>query len=162
MPAAAANQDEEAQLLKAAYIYNFAKFTRWDETPDAETLKLCVFGNDSLSEALQRLAGKWVGERRIVIHAITDSKSVQACQILYFAMSERGDYREFVQALERQPVLTISEIEGFTSNGGMIELFHEAERIRFKINVNTVEQGGLAISSRLLKLAEIVRRKDTQ
>ena len=145
----------EEALLKAAYIYNFAKFTRWDTASGGETLYLCTVGHDSLAKALQRLSGKWVGERRVTVQPFSPASS-GTCHILYFGASQAASYRTQLRGITQQPILTVSELPGFASNGGMIELFEEQERVRFRINLKAVESAGLNISSRLLNLAEIV------
>jgi hypothetical protein len=53
--------------------------------------------------------------------------------------------------------LTISEIEGFTQSGGIINFYIEESKIRFEINVGAAEKAGLKISSKLLKLAKITQ-----
>lgn len=146
---------DESALLKAAYIYNFAKFTRW-EVEEGDTLHLCALGSNGLSEALQRLAGKWVGERRIAVHKFLAQAPSEECHILYFGASQSTTYRTQLQGIATQPLLTISEIPDFAVSGGMIELFEERGQIRFRVNLEAVEAGDLTLSSRLLSLAEIV------
>ena len=55
MPMPAAAQDVTEPVLKAAFIYNFAKFTEWpvDVMPAGEPLLFCVLG-DAIGEALVR------------------------------------------------------------------------------------------------------------
>ena len=145
----------ESALLKAAYIYNFAKFTRWEQMPEEDVLHLCVLGRDSLSDPLQHLAGKWVGERHISVNMLSHLHDAE-CHIIYFSASQQAHYRSQLQGLAGQPLLTISELSGFAVDGGMIELFEEQGRIRFRVNLEAVEAGGLTLSSRMLNLAEIV------
>jgi hypothetical protein len=56
-------------------------------------------------------------------------------------------------------VLTISDAKNFAANGGMIELFTENHRLRFRINARSAHRAGLRISSDLLKLAVGVHRE---
>ena len=59
--------------------------------------------------------------------------------------------------IRKQPVLTVSDGNGFAAAGGIIELYVDKGRMRFAINLDAVEQSGLNLSSRLLGLARIVR-----
>jgi hypothetical protein len=52
--------------------------------------------------------------------------------------------------------LTVSEIAGAAQRGVMIEFVTESNRIRLKINVDAAHVAGLPISSKLLRLADIV------
>ncbi|WP_256361289.1 YfiR family protein, partial [Methylomonas koyamae] len=58
--AQAADGLSEAQI-KAAYLYNFAKFVEWPDTaaPASTAINLCVIGNNVLDGALQA----WTGAR---------------------------------------------------------------------------------------------------
>jgi len=73
--------------------------------------------------------------------------------MLYVAVSEQQRYPDLVKSARGQPVLTVSELPGFSDSGGIIEIFREHERIRFIINLGVARRAGLEISPNLLKLA---------
>lgn len=157
MPVAMAQDSaEEEVLLKAAYLYNFAKFTRWPEDAMGEPgapLSLCIAGGDDLADVLERLRGKLVKGRPLSIQTIKDGRALRGCQMLYVAVSEQQRYPDLVKSARGQPVLTVSELPGFSDSGGIIEIFREHERIRFIINLGVARRAGLEISPNLLKLA---------
>lgn len=52
---------EDERLLRAAFIYNFTKFTNWPENTEEEQGKplfLCTTGIDKLVYAIDQLEGK--------------------------------------------------------------------------------------------------------
>ena len=55
-PMVAAAQDVTEPALKAAFIFNFAKFTEWpaEVMTTGEPLVLCVLGDAAIGEALER------------------------------------------------------------------------------------------------------------
>ena len=162
LPIAQAPADEE-HLLKAVFIYNFAKLTRWPENiwPDDDApMVMCTLGRDVLAGALEWLAGKTVKGRKVVIHSLNGMRESKNCHVLYIAASERGHITDIIRDLHRLPVLTVSEIPNFTNLDGMIELLHVEDGIRFKINLDAVRAAGLELSSRLLSLAIAVVRED--
>ena len=55
--------------------------------------------------------------------------------------------------LREAPVLTISNIDGFASAGGMTQFFFEHGQLRFRIHLESAKRAGLQISSRLLIMA---------
>ena len=55
-------------------------------------------------------------------------------------------------------VLTVSEIEGFSTTGGVIGLVFDDDRVRFEINLDNAASAGLTISAKLSSLARTVRR----
>lgn len=164
-PAAVAQDSaQEVRLLKAAFIYNFAKFTRWpDEVANntSHPLHLCILGEDELVAELERLGGKTVQGRPLMIKSVQEVPARESCQILYVAASERQRYASTVEALRGEPVLTVSEIPHFGSTGGIIELFREEDRLRFIINLGVARESGLVLSSRLLRLAVVIGQGET-
>ncbi|MCW8919173.1 MAG: YfiR family protein [Gammaproteobacteria bacterium] len=158
-PAAAqsAIQDQEERLLKAAFIYNFAKFTRWPRAVQEESpLTLCISGTDALVAELERLDGKRVGGAPLAIRLLQEGGDGSGCQLLYVAESERHRQAQILESLRGEPVLTVSCLSGFAPAGGVIELFREEGRVRFIINLRTARESGLELSSRLLRLGVVL------
>ena len=58
-------------------------------------------------------------------------------------------------------MLTVSDMERFAHRGGIITLLTIQDRIRFEINVEAARRSGVKISSKLLKLANIVTNEGT-
>lgn len=149
----------DEQLLKTAYIFNFAKFTRWPGvawTDDRTALSVCAVGTDELAQALHLLGRETVRGREVNVKQVDTADAVAACHILYIAASEYARFRQVLNQAASGHALTISEIRGFADQGGMIQLFRDKSRIRFKINTGAIERRGLRLSARLLDLAEIV------
>lgn len=160
MPVAVAQEGgEEARLLKVAFVYNFAQFTRWPEgTLSGEDLrlKLCTVGQDALAAELQRLNDKVIKGYALSVQPVTASQISGRCQLLYVAASETERYGGIVADNQGMALLTVSELPGFAQAGGIIELYREEERIRFIINLSAARKAGLEISSRLLRLATVI------
>jgi len=149
-------QDES--LLKVAFIYNFAKFTRWPASAwnGHVPLNLCTAGEDELVSSLQYLGHEMIKGRPVTIKAFGDGDGNPACHVLYIAASEHDDFARLIEQTRDLPVLTISEIRGFADAGGMIQLYRARNRVRFKINPGVADARGLRLSARLLDLAERV------
>ena len=54
----------------------------------------------------------------------------------------------------------MSDVSGFADSGGTLEFFIEDNKLNFEINMETVKQTRLQVSSKLLRLARIVGRKE--
>ncbi len=147
--------------LKAAFLYNFAKFIDWPPKafPGANTpFTFCVLGADPFGADLeQTIKNQNLGGREIVIQRLKRPPERDACHILFISRSEQESVAQILGALKTATVLTVSEFESFTKLGGMINLYIEENRIRFEINVAPAENAGLRISSKLLKLAKLTR-----
>ena len=160
-PAAAwaADPRDESDLLKAAFVYNFAKYVQWPERPD-RALQLCLLGDDEIFPALRRLQGQQVRGTDVAIHPLNSDAPSDAtgegCDILFVGESEGGSVEARLRPLSGRPVLTISDIPRFAERGGVISLFRDGKKIRFAVNLQAARAAGLRISSRLLNLARIV------
>jgi hypothetical protein len=58
--------------------------------------------------------------------------------------------------VKAQPMLLISDIDGFANRGGMIEFVTLGDVVRFNINVRSAREAQMSISSKLLELANQV------
>jgi hypothetical protein len=74
--------------------------------------------------------------------------------MLFISSSEAAQVPRILEKVRNlKGVLSISDISGFTGQGGMIELFVERNHIRFAVNLGATTQAGLELSSKLLRLA---------
>ena len=159
-PGRAAPDSQQPELLKAAYLYNFAKFIEWPAdsfADDSAPMALCVLGTGPFSSVLaQTLRGKTVQGRPVVIKQLDEVQDADACHILFIATSERERTAQILERLEGSAVLMVGETEGFARLGGSINFVTERNKLRFEINVDAAKRAELRISSRLLGLARVV------
>jgi YfiR/HmsC-like len=155
MPLVGGAQDVTAPALKAAFVYNFVRFTEWPSPlPASEPFVLCVLGDDAVGDALARVVeGREVAGRRMTVLLVAASASKDSCRVLYVSGTKTTEVVRVVAGLRDAPVLTISDDVGFTDAGGMAQLFFERGQLRFSIKVETVKRARLQMSSRLLVLA---------
>lgn len=156
-PVMAATFDEYA--VKAAYLYNFAKFVEWPTGvfPDPYApLLICVVGDNPFGDALTAISGKWVESRPVAVRHLPTVVNLEQCHIVFIGRAEQGRFRSLLVRLAHSPILTVSDIDDFAQGGGMIGLVEADQRIRFAINLNAARQANLKLSSQLLKLATIV------
>ncbi len=156
---APAEQPSREYLIKAAILYNFAKFTRWPAAAFASAdapLELCVIGVDPFREALATIDGKRVGSRNLRTRLIADTAMIGACHVLFVSASERARLAEVLAAANGAAVLTVADIPDFTHAGGIIALNVVEDRTRFDVNRLAADQAGLALSAKLLRLADTV------
>jgi hypothetical protein len=145
--------------VKAAFLYNFAKFIDWPAAGDgSEVLSLCILGEDPFGKTLdETLHNKAVKGRPIELHRIREPKLVDAtgCNLAFISDSEKPRLDEWMDALAGTAALTVSELQDFTTSGGMIRLFFEENRVRFELNAQSADAAGLRVSSELLQLSRL-------
>lgn len=146
--------------VKAAFLYNFAKFVEWPieafATP-ASPLQLCVLGEDPFGSDLKDIVkGKVVAGHEVEVLNPDNLQQCKNCHILFVSPSERARARQILEALQDKSVLTIGDTKGFAEQGGMINFVLENDRVRFEINLKAAERARLRISSKLLNVAKLV------
>jgi hypothetical protein len=145
--------------VKAAFLYNFAKFVEWppEAFPEGRPFIIGILGQDPFGSALdEAVAGKTVREKRIVVRRFSKIEEAADSHILFISESEGENLPRLLKRLGPSPVLTVSDVGRFAEQGGMVQLVMEQSRVRFAINVASVERAGMKPSSQLLKLARIV------
>lgn len=154
-----ARHDEYA--VKAAFLYNFARFVEWPSTTfrkQTDPFVTCVLGADPFGGTLEEiLKGKQVDGRAFRILRIADTSEAAACQILFISSSEHKRTAAIIATLP-PGTLTVGEMDGFSAAGGIINFTLNEGHVRFEVNRRAAERAGLQISSRLLSLAQIVDR----
>jgi hypothetical protein len=145
--------------LKAAFLYNFAKFVEWppDAFPDADApIIVAVAGTDSFRNTMARaVENKLVHNRKISVTEWKQNEGIQKCQILFIGASTANP-GEILQATRGMPVLTVGESKEFARQGGMINFVLLEKKVRFEVNDKAAASAGLKISSKLLMLAQAV------
>jgi hypothetical protein len=153
--------DSSEHLIKAGYVYNFAKLVEWPASAvrTGQPIVIGVLGNDAFATVLARVVeGKKIDDRSFVVKRLKNKEYRDCgCRILFIAETERALTDEIIQFQSGASLLTIAEAPDFAKRGGIIALTVVDSRIRFVVNVEAATQAGLNISSRLLALATIVQ-----
>jgi len=149
--------------LKAAFLFNFAKFIEWPEKSfgsPGSPFAVCVIGQDPFGATLDvTLLGKTMGSRAVKIMRFppgTGLAEARHCQIAFISASERGHFHDVITSLTGVDALLVGDTDGFVASGGTIEFMLEDNHIRFAINPDAAGRADLKVSSKLLALAKIV------
>ena len=146
-------------LIKAAILFNFAKFASWPQTAftSAEApLRICVLGDDPFGPALDTLSGKRVRNRPMETIRLGDLDRAADCHIMYVSSSEEPRLAAILAHVAELPILTVAEMGRFANSGGIIALKEVDNRSRIEINLGAAKQAGVILSSKLLRLADTV------
>ena len=153
-------QTAEVSQVKAAYLYNFAKFVEWP--PDAfrsadDPAVICVIGDDRTSAALERaIVGKKANGRRIEAMNPRSANEFRTCNVLFIGFTDKGRIVPILHSIAGSSVLAVGQADMFLSLGGMINLFQKDGTITLEIDPKTTDSAGLKVSSRLLVVARVI------
>jgi hypothetical protein len=141
--------------LKAAFLFNFAKYVDWpDQDPGGAGPPVCigVVGPDPFGATLDHLlAGKTVHARPIALRRFASIDVVHGCHVVF--VSHAAEPVAAPDTWSRPGVLTVGETDAFLERGGVIAFAMEGGKLRFSINAAAADRAGLKLSSQLLKLA---------
>jgi hypothetical protein len=145
--------------LKAAFLYNFAKFAEWPvDQGSSGPLTLCVLDDSAVEDALAQLVGNgMVNGRTVAVLRGTRSGALRGCHLLYLGDTHPGPAAAILDELKGVPVLIVGDGDQFARSGGMVGLFVEDGRMRFAVNPDAAQRSGVRLSSRLLALAKLVK-----
>jgi hypothetical protein len=148
--------------VKGAFIFNFIEFTQWPDGTFAkgeDPIVVGILGETPITEILRAIAAnKSINGRPLSIRQFHSVDEVGKCQVVVVADQFSGDFESVARAAAAKSILTIGESSSFTDAGGIIRLFIEETKERFEVNTLAAERAHLQISSKLLKLAKIVRK----
>jgi len=161
IPQAAAQSEPPTEYqIKAAFLYNFAKFVEWPTDAFADPrapIVVGIVGEDPFGSVLDKIVlGKTVNGRVLEIKRLKPGPDLRNCHILFLNSSEKKHLAPILESLQGSSVLTVGETDRFAQSGGVINFIFEENKVRFEINSETAARAGLKISSKLLALARIV------
>jgi len=148
-------QDVTEPALKAAFIYNFMKFTEWPEPfPASEPFVICVLGDAAVGDALERVVkDRAFAGHHMIVSPVAIAGPMKPCRVLYVSGVAAAQATPLLAGLHASSVLTIGDDAAFTESGGMARFFFERGQLRFDISLAAVKRSRLQMSSRLLALA---------
>jgi hypothetical protein len=147
--------------VKAAYLYNFGRFVEWpaNATSKGDFFTVCILGKDPFGAVLDKaLAGETIGGKSVVARRISTPQESGNCQILFLSSTEESRLNKIIEAMEKEAVLTVSDMPEFSEHGGMVQFVVEGKRVRFEVNLTAAQNAGLTLRSELLRVATVVKK----
>lgn len=155
-------QDSELEYkVKAAFLFNFLKFTEFPtnrfKAPEDAFVVACLSEDPAAPILSAALEGKSIDGRPIHAVRFKPGDDMRRCHLLFISRTRKAPGDDLLERLKRAPVLTVGEVDQFAENGGMINFVRHERTFRFEVNLETAEQAGLRISSKLASMATIVK-----
>jgi hypothetical protein len=146
--------------VKAVFLFTFAQFVDWpaETFPDEHTpFVIGILGDDPFGAYLDETTrGEKTGNRPLEVRRYRKPEEIKLCHVLFISRSEKNRLEQVITSLKDKSILTVADVDGFVQLGGMIRFVTEKNKIRLIINVDAAKAVNLTISSKLLRLAEIV------
>lgn len=147
----------EESALKAALLFNVARFTRWSDGRRGE--RLCLLGEDPFGPVIEKVA--WLSaerwdERPYAVRRLDGAAEAEGCRIVFIGASESDRLETLLEHPGLAGALIVGDMEGFAERGGTLELTRRGRRMRFAVNLEALCRHRLSISAQALELAIIV------
>ena len=157
-PSRAQRFDEEQ--VKAAYVYNFAKFAEWPATAFTaanDPIRMCVLNDQPFqSQLMHIIKDKRIGDRVILAVSIQNPEQARHCHLLFINSTHNVEVIRLFASLQGSSVLTVGETASFVDRGGIISFVTQEGQVHFQVNHKAATESGIRLSSRLLSVARRV------
>jgi hypothetical protein len=149
--------------LKAVFLYNFTQFVEWPaevfRSPDAPFI-IGIYGPNVFGSHLEEaVRGEKVNGHPIRIVLISTPADAGQCHLLFINKTKAAEFSTINSYLKRHSILTVSDAPAFCKAGGMVGFIDDRNKIKLQINTEAAAGADLKISSKLLRLAELVASK---
>jgi hypothetical protein len=115
----AAAQSVDEYHVKAAFVFNFAKFIEWPTDSfkgPGDPLMICVLGQDQMANSLREaVSGKVIDGRPLAVRQVTIGQISNDCNILFVGSSATKRFHSSLK--ESAGLLTVGETPGFATEG---------------------------------------------
>jgi hypothetical protein len=150
------------QELKAAALYQVIHFTRWPDGTfgsNEDPIVIGIYGEDPFGSLIDELVtGERVSGHPLQVVRCFTPEAAANCHLVFVAETDEHSGARLLHALRTRSVLTVGDSEAFCERGGIVGLTVKNNRIRIVVNLEVARRSNVSLSSKLLRLAEIVKK----
>lgn len=161
----AADTPVDINSLRGVWLERFTRFVDWPAAhrvnQPGQPFELCVLGDKDFAALLKSLYAKQtIKTKPVRVQALDAGANLSHCDLLFLAEQPVASRDSILKQAFSQATLVISASAGYAEAGSHINLYEESGFLRFEINLDSIQQAGLTVSSHLLKIARVVRHKE--
>ena len=160
LSAKAFTQSEE-YMMKAVAFEKLSMFITWpahsSENNASEEFVITVLGQNPFGNILEEVYkdGKIKG-KKVKINYISSIQKLTECNILFIPKIKISELQKVLDRLNRQPVLTVTDTEGFAQAGSFVNFYISENKLRFEINQKGMHDAGFTVDYRLLQVSKVL------
>lgn len=133
-----ADEAEEAKFF-ADFIYEIPSLAQGINKGD-----VCSFGYDTVVAEMQLKSD--------IVNIDTYPQKYISCKLIYIARDKEKIYKSYVAKFNHKRILTVSLLESFNENGGMILVQMGRRSFELTINSKEIKEAGIRLDPLLLEL----------
>lgn len=150
--------------VKAVFLYNFCQFVEWPAKAFAredDPLIIGILGENPFDNYLEEtVKGEKANGHALEVRHFQTVAQITECHILFINLPERDEIKKALGQLGTRNILTVGDAANFARQGGIVRFLTEDNRTRIRINLEAAKKAELTISSKLLRVAEIVNSEN--
>jgi len=146
-----------AERIQAAYLHKFLNYVEWPASALAQAdtpYVIGIAGDDTVADELAHIAaGRSVNNRGVIVKRVLPGDGLAGLHMLYIAEGERSRLAQWLRMAKGRAILTVTATEGGLDQGSIINFQNVDGKVRFEVSIDTAEQSGLRLNSRLFSVA---------
>ncbi|WP_106152102.1 YfiR family protein [Marinilabilia salmonicolor] len=143
---------------KAVFTLNFIRYIGWPEAARQGDFVIGVLQDSDIARRIdQQTGGKKFGFQTVVVKEFNSLADLTDCQVLF--VSDRSGFSRNAAQIKQKlgnNSLIVTESEGATDHGSMINFVVRNEVLKFEIHKGNASSNGLQISSRLENMSSAI------
>lgn len=143
---------------KAVFTLNFIRYIGWPDDARQGDFVIGVLKDSDIARRVDsQIGGKKFGFQDVVVKEFNSVDEVTDCQVLYVSSSINfSRYADQIKQKLGGSSLIVTEIDGATQHGAMINFVVRNEVLKFEIHKGNASSQGLQISSRLENMSSAI------
>lgn|SRR5690554_2823746 len=145
------NASAQLEKHQATFIYNFTRLVQWPELYKEPTFVIGVLGSSEeiTSELKAGMGNRTVAGKDIQVVEFRSVSEAANCHLLFVPNGSYTTFARAASALDKLPVLVVTEIQGRQPSGSVINFSIENDRLGIRLDEELAKSKKLLVSSQL-------------
>ena len=148
--------------IKSGFIYNFARYSQgdWFNAKQKKRYNICSFDPQFIDIASYTLKDRTIENVPVTVHLLkAEFDSISDCNTLFISENDGDRWLALNanKALSQSKLMLVGESDGFIASGGHINFFIVGGKVRFEVDPIKLQQAGINMSSKVLRLGRIYK-----
>lgn len=148
--------DQDAKI-KAMYMYKFVQTMQWPVEKSSDNYVIAIVGDINVYDQAKTVTkGKSVNSKRIEVVNYTSEIEMSQINVLFLSNTLSDMFESFQKEAIANSVLMVTESPGFAKKGAAINFFAKGDKLRFEMNLSTLDKSGINSSRTIRDLAKLI------
>lgn len=149
----------QVEKYKAVFTLNFVRYIGWPDAAKEGDFVIGVVKDSRVASWLTKQStGKKFGYQNVVVKEFKSIDELTKCQVVFVSSSlNYSKHAATIKSVLGKNSLIITEAEGATKHGSVINFVVRDNNLKFEISGNNAQALGLSISSKLENMAAAIK-----